>query len=105
MTATTTPSRPATPAVEAGALSHAGPAGLWLACMAAMAAGLWIDTLRTPAALLASECAAPGSLAEMAWRHARLMPASSIAMPARPKKRGSAATPTLPSSQRLAATG
>ncbi|WP_254599004.1 hypothetical protein, partial [Achromobacter denitrificans] len=80
MTATTTPSRPATPAVEAGALSHAGPAGLWLACMAAMAAGLWIDTLRTPAALLASECAAPGSLAEMAWRHARLMPASSIAM-------------------------
>jgi hypothetical protein len=48
--------------------------------MAAMAAGLWLDTLRTPAALIASECAAPGGLAEMAWRHAVLMPASSAAM-------------------------
>lgn len=55
-------------------------AGLWLACLAAMGAGLLLDTLRTPAALLASECGAPGSLAEMAWRHASLMPASSAAM-------------------------
>ncbi|WP_231570285.1 hypothetical protein [Achromobacter sp. RTa] len=80
MTATTTRGRPATPAADAAPRAGAGAAGLWLACMAAMAAGLWIDTLRTPAALLASECAAPASLAEMAWRHASLMPASSIAM-------------------------
>lgn len=55
-------------------------AGLWLACLAAMAAGLLVDTLRIPAALLASLCGAPGSLAELAWRHATLMPASSAAM-------------------------
>ncbi len=77
MTATTTPRRPATPAAEGGA-----PALAWLACTAAMAAGLWLDTLRTPAAVLASACAAPGNLAEMAWRHAALMPASTLAMAA-----------------------
>jgi hypothetical protein len=53
---------------------------LWLACLAAMALGLWLDTRQTPAALLASECGAPGSLWDMAWRHATLMPASSAAM-------------------------
>lgn len=55
-------------------------AGLWLACLAAMGAGLLVDTWRTPAALLASECGAPGTLAQLAWRHAALMPASSAAM-------------------------
>jgi len=55
-------------------------AGLWLACLAAMGAGLLVDTWRTPAALLASECGAPGTLAQLAWRHAVLMPASSAAM-------------------------
>jgi len=58
----------------------AGMAGLWLACLAAMGAGLVVDTWRTPAALLASECGAPGTLAQLAWRHAALMPASSAAM-------------------------
>lgn len=58
----------------------ANAATLWLACTAAMAAGLWVDTLYTPAALLASLCAAPGGLLEQAWRHAALMPASSAAM-------------------------
>jgi len=53
---------------------------LWLACLAAMALGLWADTRQTPAALLASECGAPGSLWDMAWRHATLMPASTAAM-------------------------
>ena len=55
-------------------------ASLWLACLAAMAVGLWIDTRVTPAALLASECGAPGGLLDMAWRHGALMPASSAAM-------------------------
>lgn len=55
-------------------------AALWLTCLAAMALGLWIDTRITPAALLASECGAPGGLLDMAWRHATLMPASSAAM-------------------------
>ncbi|KRB12380.1 hypothetical protein ASD87_13390 [Achromobacter sp. Root170] len=55
-------------------------ARLWLACLAAMGAGLVVDTWRTPAALLASECGAPGTLAQLAWRHAALMPASSAAM-------------------------
>lgn len=55
-------------------------AALWLACLAAMALGLWIDTRLTPAALLASECGAPGGLLDMAWRHGRLMPASSALM-------------------------
>ncbi|MBD0871781.1 hypothetical protein IAG35_26035, partial [Achromobacter xylosoxidans] len=45
-----------------------------------MAAGLWADTLRTPATLLASLCGASGGLLEQAWRHAALMPASSAAM-------------------------
>lgn len=58
----------------------AGATALWLICTAAMAAGLWVDTLRTPAALLASECAAPGGLLEQGWRHAVLMPVSSAAM-------------------------
>lgn len=58
----------------------AGMAGLWLACMAGLGIGLVLDTWRTPAALLASECGAPGTLAQMAWRHAALMPASSAAM-------------------------
>lgn len=55
-------------------------AALWLACLVAMALGLWVDTRQTPAALLASECGAPGGLLDMAWRHASLMPASSAAM-------------------------
>ena len=85
MTATTTPRRtPATPAARpkpGRAVRLASDAAfLWLACTAAMAAGLWADTLRTPAALLASQCAAPGGLLEQAWRHAALMPASSTAM-------------------------
>ncbi|WP_237709921.1 hypothetical protein [Achromobacter xylosoxidans] len=85
MTATTTPRRtPATPAARpkpGRAVRLASDAAfLWLACTAAMAAGLWADTLRTPAALLASQCAAPGGLLEQAWRHAALMPASSAAM-------------------------
>ncbi|WP_242702589.1 MULTISPECIES: hypothetical protein [Achromobacter] len=85
MTATTTPRRtPATPAARpkpGRAVRLASDAAfLWLACSAAMAAGLWADTLRTPAALLASQCAAPGGLLEQAWRHAALMPASSTAM-------------------------
>lgn len=45
-----------------------------------MGLGLWIDTLHTPAALLANECGAPGSLLDMARRHATLMPFSSAAM-------------------------
>ena len=85
MTATTTPRRtPATPAARpkpGRAVRLASDAAfLWLACTAAMAAGLWADTLRTPAALLASQCAAPGGLLEQAWRHAALMPTSSTAM-------------------------
>lgn len=81
MTATTPPpGKPATPTARHWLPSAAGMAGLWLACTAAMAAGLLIDTWRTPAALLASECGAPGSLADLAWRHATLMPASSAAM-------------------------
>lgn len=81
MTATTTPrTKPATPTARPWLPSSTGLAGLWLACTAAMATGLLIDTWRIPAALLASECGAPGSLAELAWRHAALMPASSAAM-------------------------
>ncbi len=72
---------PATPATaSAKPPITAGMAGLWLACLAAMGAGLVVDTWRTPAALLASECGAPGTLAQLAWRHAALMPASSAAM-------------------------
>ncbi len=79
MTATTTRGRPATPAAS-GRSAAARVARLWLIGTAAMAGGLWIDTLRTPAALLASECAAPGDLLELAWRQAALMPACSAAM-------------------------
>lgn len=79
MTNTATP--PAKPATaSAKSPTTAGMAGLWLACLAAMGAGLVVDTWRTPAALLASECGAPGTLAQLAWRHAALMPASSAAM-------------------------
>lgn len=79
MTDTATPR--ATPATaKAEPASAAGMAGLWLACVAAMGAGLLVDTWRTPAALLASECGAPGTLAQLAWRHVVLMPASSAAM-------------------------
>lgn len=79
MTSTATP--PATPATaSAKPPATAGMAGLWLACLAAMGAGLVVDTWRTPAALLASECGAPGTLVQLAWRHAALMPASSAAM-------------------------
>lgn len=53
---------------------------LWLLCLIAMALGLWLDTRHMPAALLASECGAPGGLLDMAWRHGTLMPASSAAM-------------------------
>ncbi|QYJ19534.1 hypothetical protein KYT87_17560 [Achromobacter sp. ES-001] len=53
---------------------------LWLACVAAMLIGLAIDTRQTPAPLLASECGAPGTWWELAWRHAVLMPATSVAM-------------------------
>ena len=77
MTDTATPR--ATPAT-AKPPSSAGMAGLWLACLAAMGAGLLVDTWRTPAALLASECGAPGTLAQLAWRHVVLMPVSSAAM-------------------------
>lgn len=77
MTDTATPR--ATPAT-AKPPSSAGMSGLWLACLAAMGAGLLVDTWRTPAALLASECGAPGTLAQLAWRHVVLMPASSAAM-------------------------
>lgn len=85
MTATTTRGRtPATPAARrkpGDAVRVASNAAvLWLACTAAMAAGLWADTLRTPAALLASLCGASGGLLDQAWRHAALMPASSAAM-------------------------
>ncbi|AZS82679.1 hypothetical protein ELS24_19095 [Achromobacter spanius] len=45
-----------------------------------MLIGLLIDTRHTPAALLASECGAPGGLLDMAWRHAVLMPVTSAAM-------------------------
>lgn len=45
-----------------------------------MLIGLLVDTRHTPAALLASECGAPGGLLDMAWRHAVLMPATSAAM-------------------------
>lgn len=79
MTDTTTPrAKPAT--ARPRPASAAGMASLWLACLAAMSAGLLVDTWRTPAALLASECGAPGTLAQLAWRHAALMPASSVAM-------------------------
>lgn len=79
MTDTATPrAKPAT--ATAKPPSMAGMAGLWLACLAAMGAGLLVDTWRTPAALLASECGAPGTLAQLAWRHVVLMPASSAAM-------------------------
>lgn len=79
MTNTATP--PAKPATaSAKSPTTAGMAGLWLACLAAMGAGLVVDTWRTPAALLASECGAPGTLVQLAWRHAALMPASSAAM-------------------------
>ncbi|MDG9968265.1 hypothetical protein N7638_09505 [Achromobacter mucicolens] len=74
----TPPAQPATASAKPPAT--AGMAGLWLACLAAMGAGLVVDTWRTPAALLASECGAPGTLAQLAWRHAALMPASSAAM-------------------------
>jgi len=74
----TPPAQPAT--ASAKPPTTAGMAGLWLACLAAMGAGLVVDTWRTPAALLASECGAPGTLAQLAWRHAALMPASSAAM-------------------------
>ena len=77
MTSTTSPPpRTATPA--ASRLRAIG--GPWLACVAAMLIGLMIDTRHTPAALLASECGAPGGLLDMAWRHAVLMPATSAAM-------------------------
>jgi len=77
MTGTTSPPpRTATPA--ASRLRAIG--GPWLACVAAMLIGLMIDTRHTPAALLASECGAPGGLLDMAWRHAVLMPATSAAM-------------------------
>lgn len=79
MTDTATPrAKPAT--ATARRPGTAGMAGLWLVCLAAMGAGLLVDTWRTPAALLASECGAPGSLAQLAWRHVVLMPASSAAM-------------------------
>lgn len=79
MTDTTTPrAKPATATARPPAT--AGMAGLWLACLAAMGAGLLVDTWRTPAALLASECGAPGTLAQLAWRHVVLMPVSSAAM-------------------------
>ncbi|WP_234015663.1 hypothetical protein [Achromobacter spanius] len=79
MTDTATPrAKPAT--ATAKPPSMAGMAGLWLVCLAAMGAGLLVDTWRTPAALLASECGAPGTLAQLAWRHVVLMPASSAAM-------------------------
>lgn len=74
----TPPAQPAT--ASAKPPTTAGMTGLWLACLAAMGAGLVVDTWRTPAALLASECGAPGTLAQLAWRHAALMPASSAAM-------------------------
>ncbi|CAB3816141.1 hypothetical protein ABE599_03185 [Achromobacter mucicolens] len=78
---TNTATSPATPATaSAKPPATAGMARLWLACLAAMGAGLVVDTWRTPAALLASECGAPGTLAQLAWRHAALMPASSAAM-------------------------
>ena len=77
MTGTTTQTPPtATPAARR--LRAIG--GPWLACVAAMLIGLLIDTRHTPAALLASECGAPGGLLDMAWRHAVLMPATSTAM-------------------------
>lgn len=79
MTDTATPrAKPAT--TTARPRATAGMAGLWLVCLAAMGAGLIVDTWRTPAALLASECGAPGTLAQLAWRHVVLMPASSAAM-------------------------
>lgn len=79
MTDTATPrAKPAT--ARPRPPSAAGMAGLWLTCLAAMAAGLLVDTWGTPAALLASECGAPGTLAQLAWRHAALMPVSSAAM-------------------------
>ncbi|WP_313702376.1 hypothetical protein [Achromobacter sp.] len=79
MTDTATPrAKPAT--ATARPQATAGMAGLWLACLAAMGAGLLVDTWRTPAALLASECGAPGTLAQLAWRHVVLMPVSSAAM-------------------------
>ncbi len=79
MTSTATPpAKPATASAKPPAT--AGMVGPWLACLAAMGAGLVVDTWRTPAALLASECGAPGTLAQLAWRHAALMPASSAAM-------------------------
>ncbi|MGV2863705.1 hypothetical protein [Achromobacter sp. ESBL13] len=53
---------------------------LWLACVAAMLIGLAIDARQTPAPLLASECGAPGTWWQLAWRHAALMPATSVAM-------------------------
>lgn len=79
MTDTATPrAKPAT--ATARPQATAGMAGLWLACLAAMGAGLLVDTWRTPAALLASECGAPGTLAQLAWRHVVLMPVSTAAM-------------------------
>jgi len=54
MTDTATPrAKPAT--TTARPRATAGMAGLWLVCLAAMGAGLIVDTWRTPAALLASE--------------------------------------------------
>ena len=77
MTGTTTPRRRiAAPAANAARAL----ASLWLACVAAMLIGLLIDTQRTPAPLLASECGAPGGWWDMAWRHAVLMPATTAAM-------------------------
>ncbi|MNX35489.1 hypothetical protein D3C86_657570 [compost metagenome] len=81
MTVTTSrPEKPVPPTARRCLPSAAGTAGLWLACTAAMAAGLLVDAWRIPAALLVSGCGAPGSLAELAWRHATLMPVSSAAM-------------------------
>ena len=45
-----------------------------------MLIGLLVDTRHTPAALMASECGAPGGLLDMAGRHAVLMPVTSAAM-------------------------
>lgn len=76
MTGTTTQ----TPTATSAAKRLRAIGGPWLACVAAMLIGLLVDTRHTPAALLASECGAPGGLLDMAWRHAMLMPVTSAAM-------------------------
>ncbi len=76
MTGTTTQ----TPTATSAAKRLRAITGPWLACVAAMLIGLLVDTRHTPAALLASECGAPGGLLDMAWRHAMLMPVTSAAM-------------------------